>query len=254
MSRPPPLPRARAFPSLGPLAGLLARAKPPARSPHPLSLTRQPLSLAHFPSLADRPHRSAASSSPRTTLHRPLTAVPSIAVPSPHRKSSAPPRTPPLDQRPYPVPPHRGVSSAALCGINAGAVHLTGARRAPSLPFPRAPIKRPPRAPPSPHRPRPLPSSPRPSTIRGAPSSSPSPVSPPLLPLPLRWSNEQLSELSSSLTKPRTRSTTSQPQSLTQSPPAAIPAAELRHRPPDNPPTPSSQIKPTPRIASLCPC
>jgi hypothetical protein len=85
----------------------------------------------------------------------------------------------PLDQRPCPVPPRRGVSSAPLCGINAGAVHLTGARRAPPLLSPRAPIKRSPRAPPSPHRPRPLPSSPRPSAIREAPPSSPSPVSSP---------------------------------------------------------------------------
>jgi hypothetical protein len=69
----------------------------------PLTLSRlrasptcQPLSLARSPSLADRPHQSAASSSSRTTHRRPLTAVPSIAVPSPipspHRKSSAPPR------------------------------------------------------------------------------------------------------------------------------------------------------------------
>jgi hypothetical protein len=140
----------------------------------------------------------------------------------------------------------------ALCGINAGAVHLTGAHRAPPLSSPRAPIKRSPRAPPSPHRPRPLPSSPRPSTIRGAPPSPPSPVSPPLLSLPLRWSSEQLSEPRSSLTKPRTRSTTSPPQSLTQSPPAAIPAAELRHLPADSPlPTlgspASARAKPPPR-------
>jgi hypothetical protein len=88
-------------------------------------------------------------------------------------------------------------------------MHLTGARRAPSLPSPRAPIKRLPRAPPSLHRPRPLPSSPRPSAIREAPPSSPSPVSPsPLLSLPLRWSSEKLSEPSISLTRPRTREPT----------------------------------------------
>jgi hypothetical protein len=99
MSRPPPLPRARAFPSLGPLAGLLAREA--ARALPSLPLTDPPaLSLARFPSLADRPHRSAASSSSRTTLRRPLTAVPTIAIPSPipsrHRKGSAPPRPPRL--------------------------------------------------------------------------------------------------------------------------------------------------------------
>jgi hypothetical protein len=188
------------------------------------------------------------------------------APPSPHRRplhrrplaaqeefGTAP--SSPLDQRPCPVPPRRGVSSAALCGINAGAVHLTGARRAPSPPSPRAPIKRLPRAPPALHRPRPLPSFPRSSAIRRAPPSSPSPVSLPPSSLPLRWSSEKLSGPSSSLTRPRTRSTTSQPQSLTQSPPAAIPAVELRHLPVDGPlPTPSGRIEHTLRIASLCPC
>jgi hypothetical protein len=143
----------------------------------------------------------------------------------------------------------------ALCGINAGAVHLTGARRAPPLLFPRAPIKKAALG-----------------TSFLAPASAttflPSPehnswnttVFPlsgesPLLSLPLRWSSENLSEPSSSLTKPRTRSTTSQPQSLTQSPPAVIPAVELRHLPADSPlPTPSGRIKPTSRIASLCLC
>jgi hypothetical protein len=130
------------------------------------------------PSLADRPHQSAASSSSRTTHRYPLTVVPSIAVPSPQEEFGTAPSSP-LDQRPCLVPPRRGVSSAPLCGIYAGAVHLTGAHRAPPLPSPRAPIKRSPRAPPSPHRPRPLPSSPRPSAIREAPPSSPSPVSSP---------------------------------------------------------------------------
>jgi hypothetical protein len=138
----------------------------------------------------------------------------------------------------------------------AGTVQLAGVRRAPPLPSPRAPIKGSPRAPSSLHRPRPLPSSPSPSTIREAPSSSSSPVSPfPLLPLPLRWSSEKLSEPSSSLTRPRTRSTTFQPPSPTQSPPAAIPAAELRPLPVGSPlPTLSVRIGPTLRIASLRPC
>jgi hypothetical protein len=52
-----------------------------------------------------------------------------------------------------------------------------------------------------------------------------------LLPLLLRWSSEKLSEPSSSLAWPRTRSTTFQPPSPTQSPPAAIPVAELRPSP-----------------------
>jgi hypothetical protein len=214
------------------------------------------------PALADTPAPPASPSRSRalSLTSRPAPPVSRVvfpaydAPPSPHRRhlhrcplaaqeefGTAP--SSPLDQHPCPVPPRRGVSSAVLCGINAGAVHLTGARRAPPLPFPRVPIKRPPRAPPSPHRPQPLPSSPHPSIIHGAPPSSPSPVSPPLLSLPLRWSSEQLSEPSSSLTKPRTRSTTSQPQSLTQSPPAVIPAAELRHLPADSPlPTPLAKL------------
>jgi hypothetical protein len=155
------------------------------------------------------------------TYHRPLHRRPLAAQ---EEFGTAP--SSPLDQRPCPVPPRHGVSSAPLCGINAGAVPLTGARRASPLPSPRAPIKRSPRAPPSPHR-----------------------------SLPLRWSSEQLSEPSSFLTKPRMQSTPSPPQPLTQRPPAAIPAAELRHLPAGSPlPTPSSQIKPTPRIASPCPC
>jgi hypothetical protein len=95
-----PSPLAPALPPLDPLAGPLPRTKPPACSP-PLSLwqaspTCQSLSLSRSLSLADRPHRSAASSSSRTMHRRPLTTVPSIAVPSPipspHRKSSAQPR------------------------------------------------------------------------------------------------------------------------------------------------------------------
>jgi hypothetical protein len=85
----------------------------------------------------------------------------------------------PLDRVLARYRPRREVSSSPLCGINAGAVHLTGARRAPPLPFPRAPIKSSSQAPPSPHRPQPPPSSPRPSSIREASPSSPSLVSPP---------------------------------------------------------------------------
>jgi hypothetical protein len=183
MARPPPLPRARAFLSLGPLVGLL---------------TREAARTLPSPALADTLAPPASPSRSRvfplwqtspTGQPRRLPRVRRSTVPSPPSPPSSSPRRtgrvrhrlvlPPLDQRPCPVPPHRGVSSAALCGINAGAVHLTGARRAPPLPFPRAPIKRSPRAPPSPHRPQPLPSSPCPSAIREAPPSSPSPVSPP---------------------------------------------------------------------------
>jgi hypothetical protein len=98
----------------------------------------------------------------------------------------------PLDRVLARYRPRREVSSLMLCGINAGAVHLTGARRAPPLPFPRAPIKRSPRAPPSPHRPQPPLSSLARAQFAEAPPSSSSPVSrPPLLPS-LCWSSEQL--------------------------------------------------------------
>jgi hypothetical protein len=161
-----------------------------SRAPLLLSLwqaspTCQPLSRARSLSLADRPHRSAASSSSRTTHRRPLIAVPS---PSPRRTGkfgTAP--SPPLDRvlasTAPPPPPRREVSSSPLCGINAGTVHLTGARRAPPLPSPRAPIKGRPGAPPSPHRPQPPPFSPRQAQFREAPPYSSPPVSsPPLLP------------------------------------------------------------------------
>jgi hypothetical protein len=260
MSRPPPPSPAPAHPPFGPLAGPLVREVARTLPSLSLSLTSQPhlpAPLARALPLTGRPAPLVsrvvflAYDVPQSPHRRPLHRRPLAAQ---EEFGTAP--SSPLDQRRCPVPPRRGVSSAPLCGINAGAVHLTGARRAPPLPSPRAPIKRSPRAPPSPHQPRPLPSSPRPSAIREAPPSSPSPVSSsPLLSLPLRWSSEQLSEPSSFLTKPRMQSTPSPPQSLTQRPPAAIPAAELRHLPAGSPlPTPSSQIKPTPRIASPCPC
>jgi hypothetical protein len=136
MSRPPPLPRARAFPSLGPLAGLLVReaartlpspalADTPAPLSRALSLTGRPappVSRVVFPAY------DAPSSPHRRPLHRrPLAAQEEFGT----APSSS------LDQRPYLVPPRRGVSSAALCGINAGAVHLAGARQAPPLLLPR---------------------------------------------------------------------------------------------------------------------
>jgi hypothetical protein len=102
MSRPPPPSPAPAHspPPPRPISRP-ARARSRPRAPLTLSRlqaspTRQSLSLARSLSLADRPHRSAASSSSRTTHRRPLTVVPSITVPSPipspYRKSSAPPR------------------------------------------------------------------------------------------------------------------------------------------------------------------
>jgi hypothetical protein len=158
MPRPPPLPLAPALPPFGPIASPLARAKPPARSPHSLSLTSQPHRLAS-PSrvlpLAGRPAPPVSC-----VVFLAYDALPSphrrpLAIPSPHREVRHRP-VPPLDRvlastaPSTPPPPRREVSSSSLCGINVGAVHLTGARRAPPLPSPRAPIKGRPGAPPSP--------------------------------------------------------------------------------------------------------
>jgi hypothetical protein len=125
-------------------------------------------------------------------------------------------------------------------------VHLTGARRAPPLPSPRAPIKRSPQAPPSPHRPQPPPFSPRQAQFREAPPSSSPPVSsPPLFSRPLCWSSERLNQPTSFPSLPRTQHTTFSPQSLAQRPPAAIPTAELRHLPagsPSRPPLAKSSL------------
>jgi hypothetical protein len=166
MLRPPPLPLAPALPRLlgppfGLIAGPLARAKPPTRSPHSLSLTSQP----HRPAPLFSPSSSPPSSSPR---------------PSPrHTGEFGTAPSSPLDHvlaqyRPA-VESHRrrcATLMPTLCTSPAPAE----LRRSPS---PRVPIKGSPRAPPSPHRPRPPPSSPRPSPIREAPPSSPSPVSSP---------------------------------------------------------------------------
>jgi hypothetical protein len=94
MPRPPPLFLAPARPPFGPIAGPLPRA-PLLLSLWQASSTCQPLSLARSLSLADRPHRSVASSSSRTMHRRPLIAVPS---PSPRRtgKFGTTP-SPPLD-------------------------------------------------------------------------------------------------------------------------------------------------------------
>jgi hypothetical protein len=244
MPRPPPPPLAPALPPFGPLAGPLARAKPPARSPHSLSLTSQPsLSRAPFTgrpappvsrviSLAYGAPPSLPSPSPR----RPL------AVPSPHRESSAPPRPPRLTNV---LTQYRPAveSCRRRCAALMPALCASPAPPSSAAPLPSGAYKKV-----------------APGTSFPAPASAttllPSPVSsPPRLSLPLRWSSEQLSEPSSFLTMPRTQSTTSPPQSLTQRPPVAILDAELCHLPVDSPlPTPSSQIKPTPRIASPCPC
>jgi hypothetical protein len=175
MPRPPPLPLAPALPPFGPLP---ARSRACSRSPLPsLSLADEPAPPAsHSLSRAPSRWQTGPTGQPLHRLPRVRrTVVPSIAVPSPipspHRRVR---HRPVLAQ----YRPRREVSSSPLCDINVGAVHLTSARRAPLLPYPRAPIKRSPQAPPSLHRPQPPPSSPRPSSIHEAPPSSPSPVSP----------------------------------------------------------------------------
>jgi hypothetical protein len=121
-------------------------------------------------------------SSPRPLAH-PLTAQRSSALPRPCRLTASLPGT-----------AHAVRSRRCRCAtFISDDVHLTGVRRAPPLPSPRAPIKGSPRALPSPHRPQPPLSSPRlSSVVEALPPSSP-PVS--LLPLfsfPLRWSSEEL--------------------------------------------------------------
>jgi hypothetical protein len=132
-----------------PIFGLLSRARQPAPHPALLSLTRRPHPSATRPlarslPLTKRPRGSVASSS----FHRPLTEVTSgrrLHPPLCHlaaQGSSAPLRPPPLDPRPRRYRPRRGVSSAMLCGINAGTVRLTGVRQAPPPPRPSHAYKR----------------------------------------------------------------------------------------------------------------
>jgi hypothetical protein len=177
MPRPPPLPLALALPPFGPLSACSpARAAAP-RSPPSLSLTSRP----HLPATPSRALPLAGRPAPPVSRFVVFLAYDASPSPRPsprHTEEFGTAPSLPLDRVLAQYRPHREVSSSPLCSINAGAVHLTGARRAPLLPFPRVPIKRSPRAPPSPHRPQPPPSSPRPSSIREASPSSPSPVSP----------------------------------------------------------------------------
>jgi hypothetical protein len=176
-----PPPRARVSP-FRPIAGPLPRVCSRSALPPPLSLTSRP-HLPVTPSralpLAGRPAPLVSRFVVLPTYDAPSSPPSPSPRPSPRRTGefgTAP--SSPLDRVLARYRPRREVSSSPLCGINAGAVHLTGARQAPLHPFPRAPIKRSPHTPPSPHRPQPPPSSHRPSSIREAPPSSPSPVSP----------------------------------------------------------------------------
>jgi hypothetical protein len=167
MPRPPP--------PLRPHSPLTAHCRPappraqPPRSPPSLSLTRRP----HLPAAPSHALPLAGRPAPPVSRFVVLLAYdsPPSPRPSPRRTGefgTAP--SSPLDRVLARYRPRREVSSSPLCGINAGAVHLTGARRAPPLPFPRAPIKRSPRAPPPPHRPHPPPSSLARAQFRGSTS------------------------------------------------------------------------------------
>jgi hypothetical protein len=240
-----------ALPRIRPNCGLLPRARQPLHTAPSLSLTRRPhpsvtRSLARSLPLTKRPHGSAASSSVR----RPLAEVTSgcrLRPPLYHpaaQGSLAPLRPPPLDQRPRRY--HLAVASPRRrCAPFMAALGSSPESGSSTAPFPRAPIKSSPRIPSSSHQLRPSLSSPPPSSIRKAPASSSPPVSLfLLLPLLLYWSGKELSEPSSSLASPRTQSATFQPPFPTRSPPAAIPAAELR-------PFPVSSPLPTPPLAKL---
>jgi hypothetical protein len=93
-------------------------------------------------------------------------------------------------------------------------VHLTGVRRAPPLPSPRAPIKGSPRVLPSPQRPQPPLSSPRPSSIHGSAAVSSLSGNPfPLFSLPLWLRSKQLARHIRFATPPRVWNATPLPQS-----------------------------------------
>jgi hypothetical protein len=176
MPRPPP-------PPSRPHSTLTAHCQPaPARAQPP----RSPPSL----SMTSRPHLQAAPSRALPLASRPAPPVSRFVVLLAYDSPPSPPSSSPPSPSPRPSPRHTGefgtapsspldrvlaqyrprreVSSSPLCGINAGAVHLTSAHRAPPLPFPRAPIKRLPQAPPSPHRPQPPPSSLARAKFRGS--------------------------------------------------------------------------------------
>jgi hypothetical protein len=243
---PPSRPR---LPPLGPFPACFHARQPALR---PLSLADEPTppasrSLARSLPLADRPHRSAASSSsPRTTRRGHLRPSPPSPRPSPRRTGKLGTATSsPLDRVLARYRPRRAVSSSPLCGIKR--------RRC------------------APHRRPPSSAAPRPSGAykRVAPSTSfPAPASAtpllplpelnsrsaavfslsgkpfPLFPLPLWLRSKKLARPISFATPPRVWNATPLPQSPPRSSPAATPAAELRHLPADSPlPAPSSQIE-----------
>jgi hypothetical protein len=131
MSRPPPPFPAPAHPPFGPLAGPLAREA--ARVLPSLSLADRPAPPASPSRSRAPPHwQTGPTGQPRRLPRVRRTAVPSIAIPwpipSPHRKSSAPPRphrlTNVLAQYRPAVESHRrrcAASMPALCTLPAPA-------------------------------------------------------------------------------------------------------------------------------------
>jgi hypothetical protein len=113
-----------------------------------------------------------------TSGHRPLPRLVPSPIPLPHRKGWHRPVLAAAASSLHDTA-RRAFSSSPLCDIYSGAVHLTGVRRAPPLPSPRAPIKGPPRAPPCPALASATYLPPRPSSVAKAPPSSSPPVSPP---------------------------------------------------------------------------
>jgi hypothetical protein len=190
MPRPrPPPPRARDSP-FRPISSLPPRARaslPCALSPSLADEPTPPASRSHHRSLtrslplADRPHQSAApSSSPHTArrghLRPPFSPRP-LAHPLAAQRGSAPPRPRRLAASLPGITPAVRSRRRRCATFIFGAVLLTGVRRAPPLPSPRAPIKGSPQALPSPHRPQPPLSSPHLSSVVEAPPPSSPPVS-----------------------------------------------------------------------------
>jgi hypothetical protein len=130
--------------------------------------------------------------------------------------------------------------------LNSGAVHLTGVRRAPLLPSPRAPIKGSPRALPCPAPASATPLSPRPSSIRGSAavfSLSGKPF--PLFSLLLWLCSKQLARPISFATPPRVWNTAPLPQSP--------PEAHRRRLPPWSSATSPRTAPSRPLLAKLSP-
>jgi hypothetical protein len=191
----PPLAPATPFP--GPFPAC-SRARAPARPVLSLSLTDEPSPPVSrpIPRLArDHPHWQCGPACqplvvfPAVPSSRSPPAIASVPSPvfSPHREVWHRSVLPPLTSVLAGTAPPWCLIDGAVRHLWAALCKLTGTAKLHRSPFPRAPIKGPPRAPPSPHRPRPFLSSlVRAQSVEKSPPSSSSPVShPSLLPAPL---------------------------------------------------------------------